>query len=155
MRKSFFIVLASALLLVACSQDFVYEGNCEIENGVWDNKQVAQFEFDVQDTVSLHDFFIDIRNGENYPYGNIIVFVETEFPNGKFAVDTLDCPLADAQGNWYGSGGLGDLYDNRVRYKTKKQFPISGHYKVSIHQALRENPVEGIYDIGFRLAKSK
>jgi gliding motility-associated lipoprotein GldH len=58
------------------------------------------------------------------------------------------------------SRGLGDvykrqLYDNRIIYKSRKQFPLSGHYKVSIHQAMRVNPVDGIYDVGFRLAKSK
>ena len=153
MRIVFFLSLT--LLLTSCADDFVYESNMPVEGGVWDNKKAANFEFDIQDTVSLHDFFIDVRNGEQYEFSNLYVFIEMEFPNGKLAVDTLECPMADAQGNWYGKSGLGDLYDNRIIYKSRKQFPLSGHYKVSIHQAMRVNPVEGIYDIGFRLAKSK
>jgi len=154
MKKLIFF-LSIAFLLGSCSDDFVYEGNMPIEGGVWDSKQVANFEFDIRDTVSLHDFFIDVRNGEQYEFSNLFVFIEMEFPNGKLAVDTLECPMADELGNWYGKGGLGDLYDNRIIYKSKKQFPIAGHYKVSIHQGMRVNPLPGIYDIGFRLSKSK
>lgn len=153
--RNFVFFLCVACSLCACSDESVYESNMPIEGGVWDSKQVANFEFDIQDTVSLHDFFIDIRNGEQFEFSNLFVFIEMEFPNGKLAVDTLECPMADAQGKWYGKSGLGDLYDNRIIYKSKKQFPLSGRYKVSIHQAMRVNPVEGIYDVGFRLAKSK
>jgi gliding motility-associated lipoprotein GldH len=63
----------------------------------------------------------------------------------------LECPLADQLGNWYGSG-LGSIFDNRVLFRERKKFPLSGHYKVDIHQAMRTDALEGIYDVGFRLA---
>ncbi|MFM7770709.1 MAG: gliding motility lipoprotein GldH [Bacteroidota bacterium] len=155
MKRLSFFILGIAIVFSACSDEAVYEGNKEMESGKWDNQNAATFEFDVTDTVNLHDFFIDVRNGEEYEFSNLNVFIEMEFPNGKLAVDTLECPMADQYGNWLGRGGLGDLYDNRIIYKAKKQFPIAGHYKVSIHQAMRVNPLVGIYDVGFRLAKSK
>lgn len=154
MRNGVFF-LSLAIAFSSCGDEFVYQSNMPIEGGVWEAKQAANFEFDIQDTVSLHDFFIDIRNGEQYEFSNLFVFIEMEFPNGKLAVDTLECPMADGLGNWYGKSGLGDLYDNRIIYKSRKQFPMSGHYKISIHQAMRAAQVEGIYDIGFRLAKTK
>jgi gliding motility-associated lipoprotein GldH len=155
MKPFYLSIFLLSILFSSCSDEAVYEGNKVIENGIWDSQNVAVFEFDIMDTVNLHDFFLDIRNGEEYEFSNLNVFIEMEFPNGKLAVDTLECPMADELGNWYGKGGLGDLYDNRIIYKSKKQFPIAGHYKVSIHQGMRVNPLPGIYDIGFRLSKSK
>jgi gliding motility-associated lipoprotein GldH len=77
MRNLVFI-LCAVLLLSSCADEFVYESNMPVEGGVWDSKQVANFEFDIQDTVSLHDFFIDVRNGEQYEFSNLFVFIEME-----------------------------------------------------------------------------
>lgn len=110
------------------------------------------FEFDINDTVSLHNFYVTLRNQERYAFSNIFLFVSLEFPNGKLNIDTLNCPLADAEGRWYGSG-LGDLYDNRIIFKERRKFPMAGHYRVSIQQAMRTNQLEGIADVGFRLSK--
>ena len=55
-------------------------------------------------------------------------------------------------GHWLGSG-LGDLYDNRIIFKEKKKFPMAGRYRISIQQAMRENPLMDIQDIGFRVSK--
>jgi len=153
--KRVVICLASALVVVlsGCDDAGVFDENRVIEGGIWKSSNALEFEFDVQDTVKLHDFFINVRNGEDYPYSNLFLFVEMEFPNGKKAIDTLDCPLADELGRWYGSG-LGSIYDQRILYRSRVQFPLSGHYRVEIHQAMREDALKGIRDVGFRVAKA-
>jgi gliding motility-associated lipoprotein GldH len=156
MRLSFifplFLICISAFL-VSCDDKVVFEENADIENGVWNYKDGKSFEFDIQDTNSLFNFYVNVRNGEEYAYSNLFVFVEMEFPNGKKSIDTLECPLADAYGNWYGRG-LGKIFDNRILFRERKRFPLSGHYKVGIYQAMRTDELAGIYDVGFRLAKS-
>jgi len=152
-RQLFSVVLASAVMLSSCDDAVVFESNQSIEGGLWKNNAPLSFEFDIKDTVALNNFYINLRNGEEYPFSNLFLFVEMEFPNGKKSVDTLECPLAAPNGEWYGSG-LGDIYDNRIIYKERKQFPLEGHYKVNIQQAMRTEAVEGIYDVGFRVAKA-
>jgi len=152
MKTVTYLLLASALLsLVSCDQNMVYEENKVIEGAVWKANDVKSFEFDITDTLQLYNFYVNVRNGEEYPFSNLYLFVEMEFPNGKKSIDTLECPLADQLGNWYGSG-LGSIFDNRVLFRERKKFPLSGHYKVDIHQAMRTDALEGIYDVGFRLA---
>jgi gliding motility-associated lipoprotein GldH len=153
MKRGIFAIATLFVLwmLTSCEAPPVFEENKPIVDAKWNEKQPVQFEFDIQDTVRLHNFYINVRNGENYAYSNLYLFVEMEFPNGKLAIDTLSCPLADATGKWYGSG-LGDIYDNRIIYRERKQFPLAGHYRVSIYQAMRNENLEGIYDIGFRLS---
>ena len=151
MKNWTFIFLLSSLLLVGCDQNVVFENNIMISPDGWKQDEVFQFEWDITDTISLHNFYVSIRNGEGYQYSNIFLFVSMEFPNGKMSVDTIDCPLADADGHWLGSG-LGDLYDNRIIFKERKKFPMAGHYRITIQQAMREENLEEIHDVGFRLS---
>lgn len=157
MNKMKYIVFFSLLLLVSlqsCDNNVVFEDIKPVDGGVWNVADAKSFEFDIEDTLRLYNFYVNIRNGEEYAYSNLYVFVEMEFPNGKKSIDTLECPLADAMGNWYGSG-LGKIYDNRILFRERKKFPLSGKYKLEIHQAMRSENLEGIYDVGFRLATPK
>ncbi len=151
MKNWTYIFLLSSLLQVGCDQNVVFENNIMISPDGWKQDEVVQFEWDITDTISLHNFYVSIRNGEGYQYSNIFLFVSMEFPNGKMSVDTIDCPLADADGHWLGSG-LGDLYDNRIIFKERKKFPMAGHYRITIQQAMREENLEEIHDVGFRLS---
>ena len=144
-------IIMGSWLLMACDRQVVFENNVAIAPTGWSQDAPVQFEWDITDTVSLHNFYVSIRNGEGYPYSNIFLFVSMEFPNGKLSVDTIDCPLADQDGHWLGSG-LGDLYDNRIIFKERKKFPMAGHYRISIQQAMVEKDLPEIYDVGFRLS---
>ena len=147
-----FVLVSLILALSSCDDAHVFEQSQVIENANWNVNQPVNFEFDIQDTVSFHNFYVTLRSQESYAYSNIFLFVSIEFPNGKLSIDTINCPLADVEGHWLGSG-LGDLYDNRIIFKERKKFPMAGHYRISIQQAMRTENVEGIADVGFRLSK--
>lgn len=151
MKHISLILTIGLLSLQSCDNAVVYEETRSVESGIWNVKDFKTFEFDIEDTLKLYNFYVDVRNGEEYPFSNLYVFVEMEFPNGKKSIDTLECPLADPMGNWYGKG-LGKIYDNRILFRERKKFPLSGKYKLEIHQAMRTDNLEGIYDVGFRLA---
>jgi gliding motility-associated lipoprotein GldH len=141
-------------MLCSCESDVVFEENKRIDNGVWRVSDGAHFEFETSDTTQLHNFYINLRNREDYPFSNIYFFVEMEFPNGKKSVDTVECFLADAAGKWIGSGSA-NLYDNRFLYQQGKQFPLAGRYKIDIHHGMRVEELKGITDVGFRLSYTK
>lgn len=141
------------VLLTSCDSSVVFEENKPIEKAVWKAEAPVLFEFETKDTTTLHNFYINMRNGENYPYSNIFFFVETEFPNGKKSVDTVECFVADNTGKWIGTGS-GDIHDNRFLYQHGKQFPIAGRYRIAVKQGMRVAELEGVYDIGFRLSRT-
>jgi gliding motility-associated lipoprotein GldH len=60
--------------------------------------------------------------------------------------------VAFANGKWIGSG-LGDMYDLKIRFWSKRSFPITGDYSISINQAMREEVLPSVFDIGFRIEK--
>jgi gliding motility-associated lipoprotein GldH len=142
------------LCLTACDSKMVFEESRPIANHTWKVNQPVKLEFEVKDTTAFHNFYITVRNGEDYEYSNLFVFVEMEFPNGKKSVDTVECTLADPTGKWYGDG-VGSIYSSRIFYKGDRRFPLSGRYKVNIHQGMREEDLKGVYDVGFRLALSR
>lgn len=152
MMRFMLIAICCAIVLSSCDDKVYYEENTAIADATWSVKEPKIFEFDIQDTLQLYNFYVNVRNDESYAYSNLFLFVEMEFPNGKKSIDTLECPLADPYGNWYGSG-LGKIYDQRIVFRERKKFPLSGHYKVGIFQAMREDNLQGIHDIGFRVAR--
>jgi len=149
---SFFIVL-----FTSCDLSRVYEENKEIESGIWNVHDTITFEVNLLDTLSLLNFYINVRNAGMYPYANLYMFVTITFPNGKTHRDTVECILADNKG-WLGSG-LGDIWDNQILYRKGVRIPISGKYIFSYEQAQRSGEfayIENlpfIMDVGLRIEK--
>ncbi len=148
------------LMLTSCGDsNLVYEQNLEIPNARWLMNDQALIEVDVTDTVSQHNFMINVRNTEEYPYRNLYVFIKTTFPNGKSSRDTVGIELADATGRWLGSGS-GYLSSNRyptnaIMYSYNKRFPMSGKYRFEIQHAMRVDTLYGVRNIGLRVEKTR
>ncbi len=50
--------------------------------------------------------------------------------------------------------GLGDKYDNRILFRRNIRFPRTGIYVFEYEQAMRDEPLIGIDDIGLRIEKT-
>lgn len=150
--------IVTAIALTACTdENTVFEENVEITDARWAVGDRAVLTVEITDTVSQHNFLINVRNTEDYPYRNLYVFLKTTFPNGKTSRDTVGLYLADASGRWLGSGNgylsSGRYPSNRVMYAYNKRFPISGTYTFEIEQAMRTDTLTGIRNIGLRIEK--
>jgi gliding motility-associated lipoprotein GldH len=142
--------LACAFLLSSCESNSVFEGNQPVNPQEWKSFDPVHFEFETHDTITLHNFYLNVRNREDYAYSNLFFFVEMEFPNGKKSVDTVECLLANEQGQWLGEP-TANIYSHEFLYQRAKQFPLGGRYKVDIRQGMRPDALKGITDVGFKL----
>ena len=149
MRK-LIVLFVLVTLFVACDNSRVFEKNYEIKNQTWETGHRLKFEVDITDTISNYNFLLNLRNNEAYPYSNFYFFFHTYFPNGKIAKDTIKCVLADPTGKWFGSQA-GDIIDNQILFKYKSQFPMAGKYYFEVEQAMREEKLPSILDIGLRI----
>jgi gliding motility-associated lipoprotein GldH len=111
---------------------------------------VLVYDVAVEDSLSLNKLFINIRNNTDYPYSNLYLFVTTEFPNGHITRDTIECILADKDGRWLGSGS-GRIKDNKIMLQQGLRFPLTGTYTIHLEQAMRNESLKGIEDIGFSI----
>ena len=155
-RLRLFLILFTMISagLVSCEQGVVYNEYRSIEGSNWHRDSVFQYEVVVDDSLSLYNLFINIRNNTEYPYSNIYLFVTTEFPNGHQTTDTIECILADKNGRWLGSGS-GSFRDNKIMLQQGLRFPLSGNYNIFLEQAMRMEILPGIEDIGFSIEEYK
>lgn len=139
-------MVLSVLLLVGCNGPLFHRTE-EVPNKIWEIQHNISFEVTVEDTMSSYDFYIDLRNDGTYPYSNIFMFVNTTFPSGKTARDTVECILADPSGRWLGKG-IGDIWDNHILFKDHVHFPNAGTYTFEFEQGMREPELKGVLDLG-------
>ena len=141
-------------LIYSCDKNKVYDNTISIPEGIWDKKEKASIEFNASDTTSLNNVYVNIRNKGSYAYRNIYIFLTTIYPDGKKSIDTIDCILSNEKGKWLGSG-VGDLWFNRLLFKKKVAFIKKGKYTFQFEQAMRNEKLDGISDIGIRIEKAE
>lgn len=143
---AFFVLL----FLASCSNDSeqVFVNNL---NGKWDKKAEQKFDFKVTDAQKAKNIIFVVRNNNDYPYSNIRLIVN--FLDGqtkKKSTDTLNYILAEPNGRWIGKG-FGDTKETLFQYKLDYKFMANGEYSIGIIQAMRNDNLPGIEDIGVKI----
>ncbi len=146
-------IFLSLLFLSSCDYNAVFEKNISIPDYKWDMTNILRLETEIKDTVTPHNIYINVRNGSGYEFSNLFLFMTTITPKGQVALDTLELTLADARGKWLGSGS-GDIWDNRILFKSNFRFPEAGLWHFELQQAMRTNPLPQIMDAGMRIEKA-
>jgi gliding motility-associated lipoprotein GldH len=150
-KQTLFFGVLLAVSLVSCGQ-VLFQESQTVPNKNWEIGNNITFDVEVKDTMVGYDFYIDLRNEANYPYANIYMFVNTIFPSGKSAKDTVECILADRTGRWLGNG-LGDVIDNHILFKENIRFPNKGTYSFEFEQGMRNEALPAILDVGISIEK--
>ncbi|MEO9570529.1 MAG: gliding motility lipoprotein GldH [Polaribacter sp.] len=160
-KNSFLIILFSLFLILSCNDKIDFNAYKSIDNKGWKANEKILFEFDVKDTLSPKNLFINIRNNNYYQYSNLYIITELIFPNETKVIDTLQYEMADETGKFLGTG-FPEIKENKLFYKEKKTFPNSGKYMFNVRHAMRKNgdvkPIEflkGIQEVGFSIEKIK
>jgi gliding motility-associated lipoprotein GldH len=139
-------------LSTSCSSDAYYEEFREVEKEAWHTNDIKEYIVDVSDTTSVYRLIFTIRNTTDYAYSNLYMFFTTIKPDQSTVRDTIECLLADRYGYWLGKG-VGKIRENRFLIKDQHNFSDIGEYKFTLEQAMRDEVLEGIADIGLRIEK--
>lgn len=147
------LLILFLFLLSSCNSNVIYTDNVVMDNSVWELSNVPNFNINIDDTSQLSNVMFTLRNGSDYPFRNIFLFVTVFSPDGEKITDTLEYYLADEKGNWYGKG-VGDIHELNLPYKTFTFFPETGTYSFYVQHGMRIGSLPGIYDFGLRIEKS-
>tara|TARA_B100000787_G_scaffold153966_1_gene128484 strand:+ start:10829 stop:11332 length:504 start_codon:yes stop_codon:yes gene_type:complete len=157
--KRLILILGVFFVFASCDSNRVFDQYKSLENNSWLQDDPIKFKFQITDTISRNNLFLNIRNNKEYQYSNLYVITNIFFPNGKKIVDTLQYQMADKNGKFLGAG-ISEIKHNKLFLKENNIFPVSGKYKVSIWQAMRKNgsfdgikELDGITDVGLRIEK--
>lgn len=153
MRHTFTLALLAALLFTACDGSVFYDHREAVDEHGWLPTESVNFDVEVPDTTTVYHFLVGVRNSISYPYANTFFFLTTTFPDGSTARDTLEFPLADADGRWLGKR-TGRYIDTRFYFRRNARFPMEGHYRFSITNGMRDSAIAGLKDVGLRIEYS-
>lgn len=149
-----FLIVGFSLLLFACNINSIYDESITIENNAWHKNDLANFEVTIEDSLQLFDFYVNVRNTVDYRYSNLYIFLDTKFPNNNMSRDTIELILANVEGRWLGKG-WGALKESSILLSANMRFPLKGNYEFKIQQAMRVDTLDGISNIGIRIATSE
>ncbi|MFK5877953.1 MAG: gliding motility lipoprotein GldH [Flavobacteriaceae bacterium] len=152
-----FLILILVLGLISCDSNRTFDTYNSIENNIWLEGDVIEFQVEVEDTISKNNIFINIRNNKEYEFSNLFLIASMEFPNGLKVIDTLEYEMTDNTGNYLGSGYT-DIKENKLFYKENVRFQNKGLHILKVEQAMRKSSnihgldsLKGITDIGLRI----
>ena len=149
LRYIVFLVLLLPLL-TGCNKQVFYTNDQRVNVEGWNMDDKLTFDVDVKDTTRLYTFLVDLRLTTDYPYSNTFFFINTTFPDGGVAADTLECPVATPDGQWMGKR-TGGYIDNRYIFRKNMIFPAAGTYTFEIQHGMRDTNIVGIKNVGLRI----
>lgn len=158
MKPSALISLWACLMLAGCVGHVVFQEDAEVPDGTWTRSWKPRFAFDITDTTSQHDIYLDIRHTGDYRFSNLYIFTTLEGPEGHSFTDTVECTLADPTGRWYGKGTgfiFSDRFQAHVLYRMNNRFPRSGRYVFTLEQAMRTEDLDGVIDVGVSVEEAR
>lgn len=162
--KAIFLKIGYGLVVLhflgSCTQNNFYSHSVSLRGEEWHKDSILQYKLPVMDTVTYYDVFINLRNTNAYPYSNLYLITQLNFPHGKQQIDTLQYQMAKPNGEWLGVGAT-SVKENKLWYLQKFTFSEKGNYSVSLKHAMRaggaieglEN-LKGISDVGIQIESS-
>lgn len=138
------------VVLGSCDGNKIYEENLAIDGNSWNKDDIKVFEFEVDDTLSPLNVYINLRTTIDYPYSNFIIFMDSKYPNGIVNRDTLEFILADSDGKWHGEN-TGTIIEFQGIIASGGRFSTQGKYLFKLQHAMSEDNLAEIVDIGMRV----
>ena len=88
------LILVLGVLFISCDSNRVFDEYKSITNNSWSQDHSINFKFEITDTISKNNLFINVRNSNQYQFSNLYIISSINFPNGKKIVDTLQYEIA-------------------------------------------------------------
>lgn len=150
-----FCGLLGSLLLAACATTDLYEKVVPIPGHQWAGSYRPSFTFTIQDTTVPYQLFLIIRHNNQYNYNNIWLDLHRREPSGRTSTVPYELVLATNERGWLGIG-MDDIYEHRVVLQPPANDSLrirAGTYTFSLEQVMREDPLQGVLNVGIRLEK--
>lgn len=158
-HKRIFLVLCillTAIFFSSCNKGEIYYDFKTIKDEKWSKNDTLYFHIDsgMIQPGEKYNISIELSNSANYPYQNIWLYVSDNFRHTVFENKSKQYMLADEFGRWYGSG-WGAIYQMSLEYGKELIFFESRDYCIKIVHGMRNEPLEGIEQIGVKIVKSE
>lgn len=152
MRKLIGIGFLVAILF-SCTEQVFYEKSYSFKNNSWSQKVKPLFKVDIKDTSKLYDFTITFRNTTDYAFNNCWFYLNTQTPDKIKAREPFEIKITNPEGAWTGKKS-GTIVENILQFRRRK-FPLPGVYYFRLEQAVVQEKLDQVLDIGIRIEEVK
>ncbi len=148
------LLFCTSFLLQSCTdENIVYDQNITLPEKGWHYKNKATFDIHLTDSVTYHNFFINLRITADYEYSNMYILLYLKTPTGDSTARRIDLnPLAASDGKWLGKGS-GSVINYRIPIFQKFVPKPTGIYHFEIEQNMRTNTLKEVLNIGMAVVK--
>jgi len=151
---TFGVILVGAFCTVSCTDTAVLDQNVAIADHAWHYEDRPQLTAHITDITRPYAIYLNLRHTPDYAYSNVFVLLHQRQPNGRDTTERIELTLAESDGRWLGRGA-GSVYAHQHLIKESVRFPDTGNYVFTLEQNMRENPLQGIVDVGIRVEPTK
>jgi gliding motility-associated lipoprotein GldH len=149
-QAKYLILLFLLAFVYSCDSNRIYEENLAVDEEGWRADDIKTFQFEIEDTISALNLYINLRTSTDYQYSNIYLFLYSEYADGYADKDTLEFILAEPDGRWLGESS-GTVVENKIVISSGGRFATKGTYTFKLEQAMREEVLPEVLDVGFRV----
>lgn len=153
LQNLFFLSLL-LFLLWSCSESYVLEESFEIPKQTWNYQDSMLIKVPVTDTKQRYNLYLDVEHSTEFAYQNLYVRINTAFPSGERVADKVSLELADDTGQWHGKCNSQDC-TLRIVLQENIYFKEAGEHQISIEQYMRQDALEGVNGLSFKLSKAE
>jgi gliding motility-associated lipoprotein GldH len=145
--------------LIGCQPLNLFERTIIIPQQAWKSSFVPQYLFTIRDTAAFYDLSLVVRHRDAYHYNNIWLELTVIDPTGKTVTIKTEKKLGTNEHGWLGVG-MDDIYEHRISIQAELlangvSLRQPGQYQLRIKQLMREDPLQGIMNVGLRIEKRK
>lgn len=149
--KSIAVVAMAATLMTACDTDVVYDSYCHAPTEGWEKTDTLQFNVPRMAEGGRYRMEIGMRTNSSFPFTGITVVVDQVIePRHRLQSDTINCRIADKDGNILGRGVSFYQYDFILNDTDLRR---GDSLNIRIRHIMRREVVPGVADVGVKITK--
>ena len=155
MRLFFLLLIVASFGIAGCNDpNAIIDQNTLIENNNWSYVNKIKHTVNITDETIPYNLYLNVRVTADYKYANLFLIIKQTGPDKKPRSARYEIKLANADGEWLGSGS-GNIYSYQVPFAKKYKFPTNGVYTFEFEQNMRDNPLHEVSDVGIRVERAQ
>lgn len=155
MTKHLLLILVTAVLVLACDRQRVYEDFMDLEQEFWHQDSVMRFQFAISDASKPYRLIALFRNKQAYPYHNMYYrYTLRDAKDSILRQELKEIFLFDPKTGKPNGGGIGSTFDHSQTVVESHMFPASDEYSVDIQQYMRLDTLPHILSVGWRVERA-
>jgi gliding motility-associated lipoprotein GldH len=142
-----------AMIFIGC-KGFHYDEKKKIADSEWAYQDLMEFNFEISDTNSLYNIYLEVSHAADYSAQNLYSKVHVTFPDATERKQQVSIELADSRGEWLGNCGSKKC-TRRISFMPNAAFEQVGKYKLKFEQYSRLEKIKGIESLRLIVEKLK